>query len=139
MPLPSISLSLSYALSLIRSNLFLLSYFPLGSEPIRQGAKARFQSAVASTSMQHAVTATIRQASLEKQRSISVYAGSPFAPNGSVNGSRGPGARAGGGGSGSSVGGGLAGDSPEVNRQASLRKTSTQPSLGVTLEDEGDR
>lgn len=90
-----------------------------GSED-EEGPKARFQSAVASTSMQHAVTATIRQASIDKQRSISVFAGSPFAPNSSVTGP--------GGGTGESPGG----------RPPGLRKTSPLPALGVTLEDEAD-
>uniref|UniRef100_A0A2C9KIJ1 Uncharacterized protein n=1 Tax=Biomphalaria glabrata TaxID=6526 RepID=A0A2C9KIJ1_BIOGL len=51
--------------------------------------KSRFQSAVASMSMQHAVTSTVRQASLEKQRSMSFTPslspssslGSPFSPS----------------------------------------------------------
>ncbi|GFR61440.1 lymphoid-restricted membrane protein [Elysia marginata] len=99
-----------------------------GSED-EEGPKARFQSAVASTSIQHAVTATIRQASLDKQRSISVYAGSPFAPNSSVLGVSGEGRGGGGGGGGS--------DAP-IGRPPGLRKTSPQPSLAVTPEDEGD-
>ncbi|KAK3746055.1 hypothetical protein RRG08_065220 [Elysia crispata] len=95
-----------------------------GSED-EEGPKARFQSAVASTSMQHAVTATIRRASIDKQRSISVFAGSPFAPNGAVLG--------GVGGGGTGPGGDTSG-----GKAASLRKTSPQATLGVTVEDEGD-
>ncbi|RUS81280.1 hypothetical protein EGW08_010954 [Elysia chlorotica] len=96
-----------------------------------EGPKARFQSAVASTTMQHAVTATIRRASIDKQRSVSVFAGSPFAPNGAVLG------KAAGEAGGPGGGTGVSGDASRVN-PASLRKTSPQPTLGVTLEDDGD-
>ncbi|GFO28230.1 LOW QUALITY PROTEIN: lymphoid-restricted membrane protein, partial [Plakobranchus ocellatus] len=82
-----------------------------------EGPKARFQSAVASTSMQHAVTATMRRTSTDRERRVSLAAPvSPLVTNGA--------------GSGNSVG--------VDGSNGKLKKMSPQPSLSVTVEDEGD-